>query len=82
MVEFATTLALRPIAQLLDELPELAKLSTAKFDVATNILRGRFRNEAPIDQQQLRAFGLEIADRAGDPTVAERIRHIFEVEHA
>jgi hypothetical protein len=78
MVEFAATLELRPIAQLL----ELAKLSAAKFDVATNVLRRRFRHELPVDQEQLRIFGSEIAERMSDNASANRIRHIFEAEHA
>lgn len=79
MVEFAEKLERRPLAQLLEELPELAKLSTAKFDVATNVLRRRFRSETAVDQEQLRTFGDEIAERAGESTVARRIRGIFEL---
>ncbi|MGZ8796611.1 MAG: hypothetical protein ACXW2Q_09980 [Thermoanaerobaculia bacterium] len=82
MVEFAATLELRPIAQLLEELPELAKLSAAKFDVATNVLRRRFRHESPVDQEQLRIFGFEIAGRISDNASADRIRHIFEAGQA
>jgi hypothetical protein len=79
MRQFASTLESRPILQLLEELPEIAKLSNAKFDVATSVLRKRFRNELPIDQLQLRTIGLEIADRTPDAAVAERIRTIFDV---
>ena len=77
MVEFAEKLENRSLAQLLEELPELARLSTAKFDVATSVLRRRFRGESPVDQAQLRTFGNEIAERAGETTVARRIRAIF-----
>src|SRR6476469_2881062 len=77
MVEFAATLETRPIVKLLEELPDLARLSDAKFSVASNILRRRFRGEAPIDQQQLKAFGYEVAARVFDPDVADRIRSIF-----
>lgn len=79
MRAFASTLESRPILQLLEELPEIARLSSAKFDVATNVLRRRFRAELPIDQLQLRMIGMEIADRADDPTIADRIRSIFDV---
>ena len=82
MVEFAATLELRPLAQLLEELPELARLSEAKFSVASNVLKRRFRGEAPVDQLQLRTFGNEIADRVPERAIADRIRSIFEVETA
>lgn len=78
MVEFAETLEVRPFVQLLEELPELAKLSETKFSVASNVLRRRFRNETPVDQLQLRTIGLEIADRMGDGLFADRVRSIFE----
>ena len=78
MAEFAATLEDRPIAQLLEELPEIAQLSAAKFDVATSILRRRFSHELPVDQLQLRTFGYEIADRVSDKRVSARIRKIFE----
>ena len=77
MVEFAATLESRPIVKLLEELPDLARLSEAKFSVASNVLRRRFRGETPIDQQQLKAFGYEVAARVFDPGVADRIRSIF-----
>jgi hypothetical protein len=80
MVEFAATVELRPLAQLLEELPELARLSDAKFSIASNVLRRRFRNEAPVDQLQLRTFGFEIADRVPEQEIAARIRSIFEPE--
>ena len=80
MSEFAVTLELRPLAQLLGDLPELAKVSDAKFSVASNVLRRRFRNEAPLAQLQLRAFGREIAGTIADDTVAQRIRDIFELD--
>ncbi|HSP13177.1 MAG TPA: hypothetical protein VLV78_00330 [Thermoanaerobaculia bacterium] len=82
MVEFAATVELRPIAQLLEELPDLARLSEAKFSIASNVLRRRFRNETPVDQLQLRTFGYEIADRVADTRIADRIRSIFEADLA
>ncbi len=82
MVEFAATVELRPIAQLLEELPDLARLSEAKFSIASNVLRRRFRNEAPVDQEQLRTFGFEIADRVEDVEIAGRIRSIFDADLA
>ena len=77
MVEFATTLESRPLVKLLEELPEIARLSEAKFSVATRVLRRRFRGETPVDQLQLRTFGYEIAARILDRSVADRIRSIF-----
>jgi len=78
MVEFATTLETRPLTKLLEELPDLARLSEAKFSVASKVLRRRFRSESPIDQKQLKAFGHEIAARVFDASVADRIRSIFD----
>ncbi len=78
MVEFATTLEVRPFVQLLEELPEIAKLSHTKFSVVSNVLRRRFKQEQPIDQEQLKVFGMEIAGRMFDADLADRVRSIFE----
>jgi hypothetical protein len=80
--EFAMTLETRPLAKLLGDLPELAKVSDAKFAVASNVLRRRFHDEAPLAQLQLRASGREIAGTLADDAVAQRIRDIFELETA
>ncbi|MGZ8849963.1 MAG: hypothetical protein ACXW3E_06580 [Thermoanaerobaculia bacterium] len=80
MSEFAMTLEVRPLAKLLGDLPELAKVSDAKFSVASYVLSRRFRSEAPLAQLQLRASGLEIAGTIADDTLAQRIRDIFELE--
>ena len=74
------TLELRPLAKLLADLPELARVSDAKLSVASNVLRRRFRSETPLAQLQLRASGREIASTIADDTVAQRIRNIFEFE--
>ena len=78
MVEFAATLEVRPFIQLLEELPEIAKVSHTKFSVVSNVLRRRFRGEQPVDQLQLKVFGQEIADRIPDRELADRVRSIFE----
>jgi hypothetical protein len=77
MAQFADTLSNRPLLKLLEELPELARLSTAKFNLATITLRRRFRAEAPIDQIQLREIANEIAASVPDSNVATRIRELF-----
>jgi hypothetical protein len=77
MAQFADTLSSRPLAKLLEELPDLARLSTAKFNLATITLRRRFRAEAPIDQVQLREIANEIAASVPDSAVATRIRELF-----
>jgi len=77
MAQFADTLSSRPLAKLLEELPDLARLSTAKFNLATITLRRRFRAEAPIDQIQLREIANEIAASVPDSAVATRIRELF-----
>ena len=77
MVEFAEMLEQRPVMKLLEDLPGLALLSEAKFNLATQILRRRFRHEADADRAQLITFANEIADSAHTPEASERIRHIF-----
>src|SRR5215212_2365517 len=54
MVQFVETLEARPLIKLLEELPELARLSEAKFTLAMKTLRRRFRGERVPDQIQLR----------------------------
>jgi hypothetical protein len=77
MAQFAETLSNRPLTKLLEELPELARLSTAKFNLATITLRRRIRSEAPVDQIQLRAIANEIAATVDEPVAARRIRDLF-----
>jgi len=82
MSQFADTLSSRPLATLLEELPDIAQLSTAKFNLATITLRRRFRTEAPIDQIQLRQIANEIAATVPDPFIATRIRELFSPDAA
>ncbi|HVS31488.1 MAG TPA: hypothetical protein VMS98_08530 [Thermoanaerobaculia bacterium] len=77
MAQFVHTLESRPIATLLNELPEIARLSEAKLVLATKILRRRFEGESAVDQQQLRVFANEIAAGVKDADLAARIRGIF-----
>jgi hypothetical protein len=77
MVEFADMLEQRPVLKLLEDLPGLALMSEAKFNLATQILRRRFRHEAEVDRAQLITFANEIADSAHTAEASERIRHIF-----
>jgi len=82
MAQFADTLSSRPLGKLLEELPDLARLSSAKFNLATITLRRRFRDESPIDQVQLREIAIEIAATVSDSAVATRIREIFSPDAA
>ena len=82
MAQFADTLSNRPLPKLLEELPDLARLSTAKFNLATITLRRRFRGETPVDQIQLRQIANEIAATVSDSAVATRIRDIFSPDAA
>ena len=77
MAEFVRTLEERPIPKLLEELPDLARLSDSKFTLALKILRRRFDSESDVDQQQLRTFAEEIAAGVDEPGTAARIRDIF-----
>ena len=82
MAVFVKTLEQRPVCTLLEELPEIARLSDTKFSLALTTLRRRFRGEAPMDQLQLRATAWEIAKGVDDRNTADRIRGIFTLEHA
>ena len=82
MAQFADTLSSRPLLKLLEELPDLARLSSAKFNLATITLRRRFRAEAPMDQIQLRETANEIAATVPDSAVARRIRELFSPDAA
>lgn len=77
METFVHTLETRPLAKLLEELPDLARLSEAKFALAVRILRIRFKSEAPINQRQLRMLANEIATAVKEASVATRIRAMF-----
>jgi hypothetical protein len=77
MVEFAELLEERPISKLLEELPSLARLSTAKFNLTMQVLRRRFRGEVEADRETLRAFALEIASAVEDEQVRLRIQQLF-----
>ena len=77
MVAFVETIEARPLLKLLEELPELARLSDAKFVLAAKTLRRRFRGETLADQLQLRVAANEIADAIREPETASRVRTLF-----
>jgi hypothetical protein len=77
MVAFVDTLEARPLLKLLEELPELARLSESKFALATKTLRRRFRGESIVDQMQLRIMANEVAQTIDDADAAARVRGLF-----
>jgi len=77
MVAFVDMLETRPLIKVLEELPELARLSEAKFTLATKTLRRRFRGESVIDQIQLRIVANEVAQTIDDSGTAARVRALF-----
>lgn len=77
MVAFAASVETRPLDKLLQELPELGKLSDTKFQLASQVLRRRFRKESDADQRQLQTYADEVAGSVSDPELSERIRSIF-----
>ena len=77
MVTFVETLEARPLMTLLEELPGLARLSEAKFALATKTLRRRFRGESLVNQVQLRIVANEVAEAIRDPETASRVRSLF-----
>ncbi|HEU4522541.1 MAG TPA: hypothetical protein VFT12_11090 [Thermoanaerobaculia bacterium] len=80
MVAFTQSVHQRPFALLLEELPALASLSDTKFNLATKVLRRRFRTEPGVDQTRMRELGAEIASGVVSPFTAQRIREIFEFD--
>ena len=82
IIAFSKALEERPLATLLDELPEIARLSDTKLSLAIATLRRRFRGETPVEQMQLRLIAFEIARGVRDHAVAQRIRDLFPVERA
>lgn len=76
ITEFAESLEHRPLDKLLAELPAVAALSRAKFDLARQVIRRRARQLSAVDVDQLRAFALEIAADSGGE-VGQRIRSLF-----
>ena len=77
MVAFVDMLEARPLIKLLEELPELARLSDAKFALATRTLRRRFRGESVVDQMQLRIVANDVAAAIEDIDTAARVRGLF-----
>ncbi len=81
MAEFGRTLENRPMAAVIGDLPELARLSEPKFILATKILRRRFDGQQASEQNRLRVIAHQIAASINDAdeNVADRIRSLFEV---
>jgi hypothetical protein len=77
MVAFVDMLEARPLIKLLEDLPELARLSEAKFALATRTLRRRFRGESVVDQMQLRIVANDVAQGIEDMDTAARVRGLF-----
>ena len=77
MVAFVDMLEARPLLKLLEELPDLARLSDAKFALAMKTLRRRFRGESLVDQMQLRIVANDVAQTIPDANAAARVRGVF-----
>ncbi|HUP46163.1 MAG TPA: hypothetical protein VM779_11695 [Thermoanaerobaculia bacterium] len=82
MVEFTQSVHQQPFEMVLKELPALASLSDTKFNLATKVLRRRFRTERGVDQVRMRAEAEQIARSVSSTFTANRIRSIFEFEEA
>jgi len=77
MATFAAAIETRPLEKLLDDLPGLAELSDAKFDLAVNMLRRRFASHSEIDRDMLRTYAETIAAEVEDEAKRERILKLF-----
>ena len=82
MVAFTQSVHERPFEIVLEELPGLATLSETKFNLATKVLRRRFRTEIGVDQAQMRARAEQIAGGVTSAWIAQRIRSIFQLDRA
>ena len=80
MVEFTQSVHAREFQLLLRELPDLARLSDTKFNLATKVLRRRFKTEDGLNQAELRSLGASVAGDVSSSWVAGRIRSIFDVD--
>jgi hypothetical protein len=76
MAEFVETIDVRPLDKLIADLPGIAGLSGAKFDLARQVVRRRANHLISVEREQLRTMAEEVASNAPDD-VAERIRGIF-----
>ena len=82
MVAFTQSVHQRPFELLLQELPALARLSDTKFNLATKVLRRRFQNQPPTEQDRMRTVGDEVAGLASSEWVGQRIRSIFQFDES
>jgi hypothetical protein len=76
MTQFAEIIETRPLDKLLVELPSLAELSEAKFNLARNVIRHRSRELPEVEREQLRMMAGEVASSAGIE-LGPKIRDIF-----
>jgi hypothetical protein len=76
MTLFVESIEQRPLDKLLGDLPGLAKLSRAKFNLARHVVQRRIRELNEVEREQLRLFADDVA-RAIDEGDAERIRSVF-----
>lgn len=82
MVAFTQSVHQRPFELLLQELPALAGLSDTKFNLATKVLRRRYRVASAPEQVRMRELGASIAGEVSSGWTAQRIRAIFDLEKA
>lgn len=82
MVSFVAALESRPLDTLINELDDFAQLPEQKFLLAATTMRRRFRNEPPLIQIQLFDAANRAAQRVTDPSIAQRIREIVDVDTA
>ena len=76
ITEFVAAIETRPLDKLLTDLPGIAGLSGAKFDLARQVVRRRVHHLVAVEREQLVVLANEVASNAPDD-VAERIRGIF-----
>jgi hypothetical protein len=74
--EFVETIEGRPLDKLLTDLPGIAGLSGAKFDLARQVVRRRVNHLETVERDQLRVLADEVASTSPED-VGERIRGIF-----
>ncbi len=78
LLRFAEEIDRRPIRQLLEDLPGLARLSQEKFDLVIRVIRSRISRQPFAIRERMQAMIRIFADGTGSREVAARLREISE----
>jgi len=77
LVRFADEVEKRPIRQLLEDLPGLARLSEAKFHLVMKVIRNRIARQPLAVRERMIAMVKIFAQGTENTEMAARLREIF-----